>query len=365
MTPRTVVVLAVLTVVTVTAAAVAVAQRPGPSAVAGIDRSAFPDLRQRPQDVARITVDQAGGTITFARTPAGPWRITERADYPADDARIRELVVGLAEMRLVEAKTARPERFQRLEVEDVGGEGAKSRRVTVSAADGAVLADVVVGKRLHAATGGRDNGTYVRRAGDDRAWLASGGVTIGPRAVDWMARDLIDLSSDRVKRLEIVPAGSEPYVLARTAATDQLALESAPAGAELRADEARRLASAFVGVELQDVLPADRLGTADARSAVRVATFDGLELRARVFAADNDRWALLDAGKGEAAEAAVDAEVEALSRRFEGWAFKLPPSVAERWTSPPAAPPTPPDGEDAAPADDTPEADGDPEAAPR
>ena len=67
--------------------------------------------------------------------------------------KVRALVVALADMRLIEAKTSMPERYARLEVEDPEPEDAKSRLVRVESADGTVLAEVILGKRRHRLTG--------------------------------------------------------------------------------------------------------------------------------------------------------------------------------------------------------------------
>src|SRR5690606_40977830 len=68
-----------------------------------------------PDAVAKIVLSSPEGTITLVRETGDRWSALERYGYPVDPARVRNLVVTLADMRLIERKTAQPEYYDRLE----------------------------------------------------------------------------------------------------------------------------------------------------------------------------------------------------------------------------------------------------------
>ena len=86
----------------------------------------LPGLGEDLDQVTRVTVTGAGNEpiATLQRDEDGGWTIAEKAGYPADVAKVRETLIGLAEARIVEAKTANPEFYDRLGVEAVENEAA-------------------------------------------------------------------------------------------------------------------------------------------------------------------------------------------------------------------------------------------------
>ena len=87
--------------------------------------------------VAKVTIQTKDGTITLVRTSPETWTSPDRFDYPAAGDKINKLVRQLNDMRLIEAKTASAERYERLEVEDMAEE-ASSRLIRLEDGDGKV-----------------------------------------------------------------------------------------------------------------------------------------------------------------------------------------------------------------------------------
>src|SRR5271166_3876763 len=105
-------------------------------------------------DVAGLKITYVGGSMTLQRKDEGEkhvWTIAEKAGYPVDPAKIREVLLGFAELTLVEPKTRKKELYARLDVEDPGTDRGKeyghSRGIEVTDAKGGELASLIVGKR--------------------------------------------------------------------------------------------------------------------------------------------------------------------------------------------------------------------------
>jgi hypothetical protein len=69
------------------------------------------------RDAQAITIGRDGET----------WVIGARNDYPADVAQLRQLFVSLAEARIIEEKTSKPELYEKLGVDDPEDDGGGTK----------------------------------------------------------------------------------------------------------------------------------------------------------------------------------------------------------------------------------------------
>ncbi len=357
MTPRFVLGLALVTLITTAAAVWVTLQQPAAGLVQIGQEPAFPALRERPDAVAKVIVTTPEGSFTLTRA-AERWVVTDRHDYPVAADKLRALVVRLADMRLIEAKTSRPDRYARLEVEDVA-EGASSRLIRVEDADGAVLAEAIVGKRRQRLTGAEPSGTYLRRPGEAQSWLASGGIELDEQVQDWLEEEVVALNGERVQRIELRPPSGDAYAVVRDAPDAELRLDGLADGEQLKADaNLNQLAGSLARVRLEDVRPARELDWPEERHTVRVVTFDGVELTLALATLDDRHWLAVDAAAldrpvaepatsdGEGAPEQAEAEpaddqpdspeeqVEAIKARTGGWAYQVSDFLFERLTKP-------------------------------
>jgi Domain of unknown function (DUF4340) len=296
MTPKAFVTLAAITLVVVAGAVFAVLSQPSTTTLQLLDEPAFPTLRENPDAVAKIIVTTPAGSITLVRETGDRWAALERYGYPVDRRRVRELVVTLADMRLIERKTAQPEFYHRLQVEDPGVENAKSQVVRLESEGGTVLAEAIIGKQRDRLTGTEPSGTYLRRPGEAASWLASGGVLIGEEIAEWLDDQIVALNGRAIERIRIQPAGKPGYVVERDDPGGELRIADLAVGEALKEDaDLARLTGALSDIRLQDVKPRDQLSWPDASGLAQVETFDGLGLTVRLAKIDDQYWATFDA----------------------------------------------------------------------
>jgi hypothetical protein len=317
MSPKSFLVLAAVTVVTAVAAVFAILGQPTVTTLRFVDQPAFPALRENPDAVGRITLTAPAGTITLVRETGDRWAALERYGYPVDRKRVRDLVVALADMRLIEGKTAQPERYGRLQVEALDAEKAQSQLVRLETADGKVLAEAIIGKERYRLTGTEPTGTYLRRPDEAQSWLASGSVRIEHDIARWLDGEIVQLDPAAVRRIEIQRAGEPGYAAERAKAGDALQLAGLAEGEALKQDaDLNHLTGALSSVRLDDVKPRDQLSWPAQRHTARIDTFAGIELTVHLAQVDNQYWATFDArrvapaqegGAASAAEAKPDA----------------------------------------------------------
>jgi hypothetical protein len=156
MTPRSTLFLAIAAVA-LAGGALWISDSRRPQQEASLQQAAVPGLSERLAAVDKVTISGAGNRV-IATLERGEqqWRLVER-DYPADANALRSLLLNLAEARRVEAKTAKPELYGRLGVEDTGDADAKGVKLEI-AGGGEPLA-VILGQNVASGTG-----TYLRLA---------------------------------------------------------------------------------------------------------------------------------------------------------------------------------------------------------
>ena len=317
MSPKAFLVLAAVTVVTTVAAVFAILGQPAVTTLRFVDQPAFPALRENPDAVGKITLTAPAGTITLVRETGDRWSALERYGYPVDRKRVRDLVVALADMRLIERKTAQPERYGRLQVEAPDADKAQSQLVRLETADGKVLAEAIIGKERYRLTGTEPTGTYLRRPDEAQSWLASGGVQIEHEVARWLDGEIVQLDPAAIRRIEIERAGEPGYAAERAKPGDPLQLAGLAEGEALKQDaDLNHLTGALSSVRLDDVKPRDQLSWPAQQHTAQIDTFDGVELTVHLAQIDDQYWATFDArriapaqngGAAPAAEAKPDA----------------------------------------------------------
>lgn len=323
MKPTTFVVVLAATAVSVVAAGYAVLSESRIQApVAAGGASVFGDLLAHANDLQTITVASATGKFTIARKGDG-WALAEKDGYPVLADKLRQLVAGLADLRLLEAKTDQPDRYARLEVEDVAAKDAKSKQVTLAGPDGKPLADLIVGKQNFTSDLNGLHGIYVRKPGSAQAWLAQGSVDLPTTAVDWINRTIVDVAADKVQRLHFEPTAAPAVTVSKADKTaTEFTLAPLPEGKSADPDALKRLTEVFTALDLDDVRADKDTDKAVKAGTAEAATFDGLTLKAELLVMDGGTWLRLTAS-ASAGSAAAD-EAKTISDRVSGWLFKLP-----------------------------------------
>jgi hypothetical protein len=299
--------LALLTLLTTAAAIVVALRQPTATPVDYLDEPAFPELRADPDAVAKVTIETPEGAFSLVRQSADRWVAPERFDYPVASDEVRDLIVALADMRLVEPKTSRPERYERLELRDLDAKGAKSRLVRLESADGEVLAEALIGKQRARLTGQQSSGTYVRRPGEAQTWLASGSAQPELKVEEWLDAEVVALEGDSVRRVEVTPAQGGGYTIVRDAKGGDLRLEGLSQDEQIKPDaDLGRLANGLSSVTMEDVRPRDEVDWPDAHLTARFVTFDGLQVTVQLAKVGEEHFAAFDAEQVEPAAAVTE-----------------------------------------------------------
>jgi hypothetical protein len=272
----------------------------------GSGQALFPVLAAAVNDVARIELTGARGPTTLTRTADGGWTVAERGDYPAGRDAVKNLVVGLAAATLAEPRTASPELYPRIGVEDPETPGTPAVRVVLRRADGGDLGAVVVGKPANPSSIGSGPGqVYLRRAGEAQSWLAT--TPLDPLRADpthWLDKTLPRPTRDEIVSLEVREPSGAVLRLKRGEGAQSKAFfaEGLPPGAPLDEQAAEEATGALAFLTFEDVGAYDPLLFAMSPMYV-YKTRDGGTVRVRAAGRDGATWLELSAEGGAATEA--------------------------------------------------------------
>lgn len=274
------------------------------------------NLKSNLNAIDTVTVSKPGPDIlaTLNKTDSG-WVVAERDNYPANLGRLRATLNDLADAAILERKTANPELFDRLGLDDLDADTASG--VGVRLAGGEYSADVILGNTAN-------EQRYVRSAGDPQSWLVDKEIDIPDEVSGWLDNEIVDVASDEVASVTIRHPGGPTIVAAKDDATAaNFEVADVPADGELLYDG---IANASAGVldnlTLNDVAAA----TTDANEDAVTTVFElrsGAQITVTSFEQDDASWIRLAATGAEEGENDA-AWATALNGKWNGWRYEIP-----------------------------------------
>ncbi len=287
--------LPVITVLAV-AAAIWVAYWRAPSTDVGTPLL-LPAFGAHVNDAARVEIVTRLNK-TLLRRDGDRWLIENRDDYPAIFENVKGAILGLAELKILEAKTRKPDLYPRLGVEDVQSEKSSSTLMEVKDARGNGLAAVLLGKPRE---GGGEEGPmahtrYVRVQGQEQSYLVKGPIEVSADPMTWVRRDLMDISGGRVREVTIERPGG-PAVIARRGKPEDLdlVLQDVPEDHVVRSTSVvTSLGTALEQLRFDDVRARRALHWPQQETVTTLRTFDGLTAAVRVAEIDGRKYATFE-----------------------------------------------------------------------
>lgn len=266
-----------------------------PSSETGIGSDLlFPELAKELNDIdgVRVLGSNRETKVNVAKRD-DRWVVVDKMGYPADVAKLRSLLQNLAQAKLVEQKTSKPELYSRLGVE--GMESENPTGLLLELGKGDETRSLIIGETGVAGS----SGSYVRKPQAAESWLVNQDLSIEANSVEWVSRQVLDIPSDRVQRVEVSTADKSLKVFKANSAQSNFEIENVPTGRELRYDGvADSMAGVLAGLELDDVKGQMEDPGAPNFEAT-FSTFDGLRLLVSGFESDGKKWISLMASVDE------------------------------------------------------------------
>jgi len=301
MNQKSLVVLLLLAIVAAVGAAILFQQRSPSADASGQHQTFLPQLAEQSDQLDQVTIDDLSdeqGPLTL-RKSGGQWLVAQQHNYPADFAKLRQLLRQLAAAKTVEAKTSKTENHASLGLSesgtnagtliDLGGEGLK----------------FVVGNSAP-----RRNTSYARKSDEQQTWLLSELIDVSGTANDWLDKSLINISADQVLEV-IVDHPEDDLDIALHGDGANFALRDIPVGRELSYPSiGNTVAGALASLSLESVRPSAEFEIPGDAVLTTFKTKDRYSVTVRSWQSDEQSWLSLEAAQDGAATAPEAAEAE-------------------------------------------------------
>ena len=246
-----------------------------PAAAARLGQPVLPGLKAA--EIESIVIREPGATLTLARRAEG-WTIAERANFPADTGKVRELVLAVLGLKVGQSEPLAEKDRARLQLD------ASGTRIELLGAGGAPLASLIVGKKFfkreprNPETAQADGRFVLVPGAESTALVVADALALATaRSAAWISRTGFGAELVRVLEVDFSAAGKWRISRAR----DDAAWKLTPlyAGEKLDVIRANSASYSLHRVELADVAPTglrpDETGL-DKPITVVALTFDGL-----------------------------------------------------------------------------------------
>ena len=334
----------------------------------------FPELTNVVNDIKEVVIQTKEQTVTLKRD-GQTWGVKEKANYGANFEKVKQVIVGLAELRIVEPKTKTPELYERLGLQDTDQEGSSSKMVTLKTTDNPEAARIVVGNQKPAKSNPRMSDIYIRKPDDPQTWLVTGNLPLETVSGEWLDKEVTALTTKRVHQVTVTHPKGETLYLSKAKPEDlDFHLDSVPDGFKVSSQfNVNNVVGTLVQLELEDVKPQAEVDfSANPGVSAVLETFDGLRLHVETTKKDEKVLAKVSAEfdgniiqltesdpKPEASEKAdaetatnensaaaeapkkesllkkpeeVQKEIESINQRVKNWAYVLPSFKVENFS---------------------------------
>ena len=254
-----------------------------------------------------------------------PGCLPQKDNYPTDGNHVERTISTLANLVLIEKKTASPARYAELKLEAPGQDKGAGTEIKLFDGHDAVLADAIIG-RTAPNLGRVGGGFYARRVDEPPSWLVEGAIDISPNILAWVDGDIFALYDlGAIMTASVTANGKSVMTVSRDKPNDEVfQLSPAPPG-KTDQGKALRLVTLPVSLSFEDVRAMPSGDLKPLRSATFKSFADGTEYRLTVFDAGTNYWVRAqETGSGDA--------VKRFNETHAKWLYKLPPYRTELLT---------------------------------
>lgn len=353
--PRAISVLVLLMLFSIVLMVAATLSRPGIVTVTP-GTLAWPEAAAAINDITQIQVVGAEASATIVRR-GGPneWVVLEAGSHPARQEVVRQVLVGIAELRLEEPRTAAPSLHDRLALLDPrlvsdGGDGAGTAVALTLGTSNRDFGTLLLGRQSDRQPGQPLDALYLRFSGQDQSWLGDGDVSVPSTVLGWLPQRIMSIRDSRVWSVSMTGRLRDTLEVRRDdwQATDFTIVDQPGDRVVSQAFRVNNVATVLEDLDLTEVRPVSELDADSSLEQARIITYDGMTITATLIPDPDDpavRWVSFSAEASAAFEPTpmtnqgtpffrgaeeIAGEIEDLNNATDGWAYRLPRFKTDR-----------------------------------
>ena len=295
--------------------------------------SLVPMERLNAKQIDRLEVTAGGDrkVAALSHTDSG-WQ-DEITGYSADAKLAARTIAMLTSPQFVEIKTTRPEHYERIGVENIGHQKARGLEVTLSESAQGLSQSIVFGDFSN-------NGQYVRLSDETQAWLVGTGVDLPIDNIEWLDRELLNISAEELLSIRILHADTSEILLRRDPLNPSNFKMTGVNIDTAAKHNGNRIAGILSGLNMESVSPQSSATLPDTPAVVaEFHTHSGIVIYAHAWQSKEGVLFTFDADcvpMEEGNNTLAQAESARIAEKLNGWVYTLPPFKTAQFLSRPA-----------------------------
>lgn len=251
-------------------------------------------------DVAQITIKAGADQVDLARQN-NLWRVKERNEYPASFQQISDLLMKIADLKVVQNEEVGPSQMGRFELLPPGTGSNTATSIEFQDQNGKSVGSLLLGKKHMKKPAanpqfpgmgdeGWPDGRYVMTAGGGSsvALISDPLDSVQPKADEWLNKDFLNVENPKMIAVQF-PEATNSWKLTRASDTNDWQLADAKAGEKLDTSKISSVTSPLSSPSFNDVAPLTP-GAAGSNTVLTIQTFDGFDYVATIRPKKDDNY---------------------------------------------------------------------------
>lgn len=271
----------------------------------------LPELKDKVASLEKMVIttgDKDLRTIHLMRAGEA-WQVVEKDHYFADTKKIRNFLVRLTDATLIEPKTTRQEYYEKIGVQEPNAKGGIKVELLGQHAK-SITPSILIGHFIQ--TG---NGTYVRKTNEAKSWLVSGDLVPETQGMDWVDKEILNVSADAIQKITIQAPKQPVIVLTKNKSEDlHFQLNGIDKNVSVAQDKIDALGNALRYLHFIEVRKTQETDFTNPNvTQLEYQLFDGSTIKAKLVAINDKNLLLLNVNANHP-----------LQTKIEGWVYTLP-----------------------------------------
>ncbi|PKH00616.1 DUF4340 domain-containing protein [Paraglaciecola sp. MB-3u-78] len=213
----------------------------------------FDDLQELANQVDNVEIRNAQGVLFSAKKLGDRWLATfdpEQPVYPISQDKLAEFVETMMRVKLMEAKTSKPENYIRLGLQSVDVDDSMSSLVTLKTSENSW--QVLVGNSVTLG-----EGQYILKPGDPRSWRTDKTIHLPIDKYSWLKQPILPYQAQDISSVSRVD--SSDWQITRAVSGD-FQLINMPKDKQLEYPSIlNSIVSSLTSLDFEQLLPADEV----------------------------------------------------------------------------------------------------------
>jgi hypothetical protein len=290
-------------------------------------------------DVAQLDIQSGTNTLLLTRRD-NVWCVPARGNYPANFSQISDLLLKIADLKIVQTESVGPSQLGRLDLLPPTSAANAGTLVEFQDQSGKTMASLLLGKKhQHQAAAGASpdgmdsgwpDGRYVISGtpADNRpnqvAVISDPLDSVQTQPASWLNKDFLSIDKPAAISVQF-PVSTNNWKLTRTSETNDWQLADAGPEEKLDTTKISNVTTPFSSASFNDVAPLTADSSLTASNAVlTVNTFDGLSYVAKIGQAKDDNYPVSFSILTLPSAPASAADKVAKAAQYSHWVYYLP-----------------------------------------